>query len=498
MTKNSPGKKKLSDGIRKKDEEEKVAVPRGGGLAKAFSAAPTATASPTQEPRAREGIVIIDGVGEEHASSEARSSEEVVADVTPRRSFFARGRNRVAGIGARADAETTRRVRSGASGAGAHPALWGACAGCAALLGAIIFVSTAGARLTITLKPRTESVSLEDITARFDTNAAKVAVTDKVIPAERLVFARTLRKEFNASATEDVHSRAHGTIKIYNQFSSVPQVLVRNTRFVTQTGAVFRLSAQVTVPGAKMIGGKITPQFIEAEVVAGQAGEAANGTDETKLRIPGFAGTPKYDGFYAIADQGFSGGASGTMRVASADDITHAEEVVTKELVALLEQEMASKVPPGLVYQTALHEVQITQVVAPPAHTPGEKFSVEAVATGKVLAFRASDVDALIRGVVVGDDRTHAIVAGSETPEYGVRTIDFELGRADVVIGGSVKTKSVIPEDELASLVTRKGSGSINDLLKSRPEVGSFTLSFFPPWRASAPDDPAKIHFVVQ
>ncbi len=485
MIRNLPSKKKLSDGIRKKDGEEKVVARKSAAAArpaKATDVDPLAQAGRLPESYVHEGIMITDGTGEEHAAS-----EEVVVDVVPRPSFFVRAHERVAGIGKRADVRPKMR-----------PALWGACAGCAALLGAAIFVSTAGARLTVTLKPRMESVSLQDIAVRFDTSATKVAAEQKLIPAERLVFTRTLTREFNASATEDVHNRAHGTIKIYNQFSASAQALVRNTRFVTQAGVVFRSTAQVMVPGAKIIEGKITPQFIEAEVVADQAGEGSNSTGEAKLGIPGFVGTPKYDGFYAVAAQGFSGGATGAMRVASADDIAHAEEAVTKELVESVEQELASKVPPGLVYQTALHEVQITRVTAPPAHTPGEKFSVSAAAAGRVLAFRASDVNTVIKNMVVGDDQTHVIVEGSEAPEYGVRTIDFELGRADAVIRGSAKTKSVIPENEFAALITSKKAGSISDLLKSRSEVDSFTLSFFPPWRSSAPSDPAKIHFVVE
>ena len=377
-------------------------------------------------------------------------------------------------------------------------AVWGMVVGCAAVAAGAVAASTAGARLTLTLKPRIENVSVEDIAVHFDTAVAKVSAADKTIPAQQLTASKTIRKEFPATGMEDVSERARGKIKIYNQFSSLPQMLVKNTRFVTDTGALFRLSQGASVPGAKIADGKIVPQFIEAELIADGAGEKFNASGEIKLRIPGLAGSPKYDGFFAVAPEGFSGGASGTARVASPDDVARAQESVTKELFAFLEEEMRAKIPPELIYKDTFRDIQVSRLDGPQAHTPGEKFFVGATAAGRVLAFRESDVIAILKDFAVGSDGARALVDGSAALEYRVRNIDFDLGRADVLIRGSVKTSAVLPENELAALVAGKKEGSIADLLKHRADIGSFRLSFFPPWRSSAPDDPSKVRLIIQ
>ena len=71
------------------------------------------------------------------------------------------------------------RERPKENGRGRRRAVWGMAVGCAAVAAAALAASTAGARLTLTLKPRIESVSVEDIAVHFDTAAVKVSAVDK-------------------------------------------------------------------------------------------------------------------------------------------------------------------------------------------------------------------------------------------------------------------------------------------------------------------------------
>ena len=62
--------------------------------------------------------------------------------------------------------------------------------------------------------------------------------------------------------------KAQGTLTIYNAYSSAPQTLVATTRFVTPDGKIFRLTNEVTVPGAKITNGQIVPSSINAPIAA--------------------------------------------------------------------------------------------------------------------------------------------------------------------------------------------------------------------------------------
>ena len=165
---------------------------------------------------------------------------------------------------------------------------WGAAAGFVFLVVALTLVSTVFARVTLVLKPAVEKVAAEDIAVALDISVSKPLVPQRVIPAELLSFSKTVRKEFQATGTKMVEEKARGRVRIYNQYSSSSQGLVSTTRFLTQGGALYRLLKSVTVPGAKIEGGKIVPQFVEAELVADDPGEGSNASGEVKLSIPGF------------------------------------------------------------------------------------------------------------------------------------------------------------------------------------------------------------------
>lgn len=375
---------------------------------------------------------------------------------------------------------------------------WGMLAGVGIVAALFILASTSFARLTVVVKPRVEEAAIENVGALLDTSVSKVLFSQKVIPAERLTFSRTAAREFTATGHERVDARARGKARIFNAFSAAPQPLVAGTRFTDDTGAVYRIQKALAVPGAKIEAGKVAPQSIEAELVADITGEAGNRAGELRLKIPGFQGSARYDGFYAIATQGFSGGFKGEATVATKDDIKMAEEEVTKRVFEELEAEMARKVPPGLHLLRELREIQVAKMESPRAGTPGERFSVSAEAVGKALVFREEDPISLAQSLALEESKDQEPVEGSARLTYTVKNIDFERGRAEVVIAGNLKTKTRIPDRELATIISGKKEGSVIELFKARKELASFNLAFFPPWRSKAPSDPAKIRIRVE
>lgn len=360
-----------------------------------------------------------------------------------------------------------------------------------------LLLSTVFARVTVDIKPRIETIALQHISVAFDTSVSQTLIPQKVIPGEKFDFTQSAKDEFLATGKQHIEDRARGTVKIYNSFSSTPQNLVINTRFLADNGVLFRLAKTITIPGAKIDQGKIVPQFVEAELVADKAGEGANLSGTPTLKIPGFKGSPKYDAFYA-ASSGFSGGFRGEAVVATADDIKKAQEQMTKRVYDNLRQEMARKVPSGFKVIDALEEIKITKVDAPKENTRGDRFMVTAGAVGRLIVFREKDVVDLLSQLSIKEDATKIFVPGSAALTYQIRAIDFEKGRADILVDGEMKIKSVIPGAELAGILQGKKEGTLIEALKNRPDIASFRLSFFPPWIASAPSDLQKIKVITE
>lgn len=379
-----------------------------------------------------------------------------------------------------------------------RPLRWWALGSIVAMVILVFLVSTVFARLTVTLKPKLENMVLKDVSVTLDSSVPKVLSAERVIPAERLEFVRSAAEEFDATGQKFIEEKARGKVQIYNSYSSSPQTLVENTRFITDSGILYRLTKNTLIPGAKVGEGKIIPKFVEVELAADRAGEEANFEGEVNLKIPGFKGSPKYSGFYASSLSGFSGGFRGDTRVVSKSDLVKAEEFVTKKAYSEVKEEIARKIPPEFSLIDALREVEITKIDIPRENTRRDRFSAEAKAVGKVIVFRGEDIKEFLKAAVLKDDKTKELISDTVSVRQQIRSVDFSKGKADVSLQGEIKVKSVIPEGEFASLISGKKEGSIIELLKQRPELSAFRLAFFPPWRFSSPQEIEKIKFVIE
>lgn len=373
------------------------------------------------------------------------------------------------------------------------PLFKGILVGAGSVLLLIVLVSTVFARLTVSIKPKAETVDVQDVSIVFDTSASEVIAKQKVIPAAKLELSKTVSQDYDASGVKNASFPARGRVKIYNAFNTSSQQLIATTRFLTDKGVLYRLPQAVTVPPAKLEGGKIVPQFIETELVADSSGEGGNISGSATLQLPGFQGTPRYGKFYAVAESGFSGGAVGERRVVTAEDRTRASEEVTKRVYDELEKESVSKVPPDFTVSDSLKSIEITQVDIPSVDTVADRFSARADAVASLMVFRESDVIEFLKGLTVGSDEKREIVPGSVSLTYTVRSVDYAKGRADVIVRGTIETRAVISEEDILSTFVGRKKVEIEESLSSRTDIESSTVSLFPVWLFSAPSDAGKI-----
>lgn len=380
-------------------------------------------------------------------------------------------------------------------------ALWGVATGMILIMGAGIAVSTILSRATVRVKPKIEVATIQNVSVIFDTSVSQPVSEQKTVPAEHLHFTQTSTQEVNVSGTQYVEARARGMVKISNHYSAAPQRLVAQTRFTTSTGALFRLASPVVIPGAVIEKGILASRSSDAELVADVSGEQANIRGQVLLKIPGFIGTPKYDGFTAIASNGFSGGSRGMKKIASDGDMQQAQQQVTKRVYDELKVQMQQKIPPGLRLVDGLQEIRIVKVETIDRGQQGDKLVVQAVAKGDALIFHDDDVIALLKGALLPQDNTKTFVDNSVNLTYAVRTLNFERGRADALMQGSVKTKQPLTQvqrDGLARALKGKKQGSVREFFNSHSDVVFLSLSIFPPWKSALPSNSEHILIVEE
>lgn len=372
---------------------------------------------------------------------------------------------------------------------------------CCVLMLAVIgmfILSTVFARLTITIKPQTETRILPEIQTVFDAEASEVVPGENVIPAEFFEFSKEISQEFESSGEEFVQAPSRGVVHVYNNISPISQTLIARTRFVTDKGIIFRTPKAIIVPAVKMENGKLVPQFVEVELIADKTGEAGNISGQQRLKIPGFQGTPKYEGFYAVAPSGFVGGSQGRSRVITKDDAKNAQQQLSKRVFDELKADVVRKIPPQFKLVDGLYVIEITSLSVPPEKTAVAKFTGTAKAAARVFVFRDADVLSILKNAVLGEDKARELIPDFSALKYRLKTVMFEKKRAEVALGGSVRLKYAVNKDELAESAKGKKEGSIIDLLRGHKEFASFSIVFFPPWLFTAPANPKKITIAVQ
>jgi len=177
----------------------------------------------------------------------------------------------------------------------------------------------------IRIWPETDKISLnENITVAI---AGKTDVSKKIIIGQVFEENKIISREFFASGETKEGQKASGKIRVYNNYSDVPQVLVKNTRFISDKGNLFRTVEKITVPGGVYEKGKLQPGYIDVGVVADQAGEEYNIGPAT-FSIPGFVGTAKYTAFYGKSFEAMSDGFIGDVPQILSDDISKAKEIL--------------------------------------------------------------------------------------------------------------------------------------------------------------------------
>lgn len=159
------------------------------------------------------------------------------------------------------------------------------------LFGASVYLVLPKADINISIK----KIPLKaQIPVAVSKNINSLNLASGIIPGQYFSLDKTGSKIVEGSL------KIGGVIEIYNAYSAAPQKLIANTRFETKDGKTFRIQSPVIVPGAKISGAKLIPSSIKTNVVAEAMGDEYL-IGPSYFTIPGFKGTPKYAGFYALS-----------------------------------------------------------------------------------------------------------------------------------------------------------------------------------------------------
>lgn len=330
--------------------------------------------------------------------------------------------------------------------------------------------------------------------------AEKSAVLDtRIMSIASQVFSETgnFSKKFPATGKRQVERPATGIITVFNSYSSDAQQLVEKTRFMAPNGLLFRLTKTITVPGAKIVDGKIIPSSIDAEVAADAPGPDYNIEPVKLFTIPGFKGSPKYQSFYGESAKSMSGGFIGEVAYPTSDDIAKAKSKSAVDLESDLNTKLFAQVPKEFkILEGARSYKTLSQKVDENTDADGN-FSVFTEGKSSVISFKESDAQELLK--------KKALIVNNE--DFEVRSFDlkYELARADFDKGKvtfPVKFQAELARkmdaEAVKNQIVNKTEAELKTMIFALPGLESATISLWPFWVKRVPQALDKIKVVVE
>lgn len=295
-----------------------------------------------------------------------------------------------------------------------------------------------------------------------------------------------------ADTATSAGTRATGKIKITNNFSSEAQPLLATTRFESNTGKIYRIQENVTVPGNGSI---------EATVVADGSGESYNLNDGS-LTIPGLKGTDKYGKINATVVSPITGG-GGTEAVSGGTFIKADEETLRTraqdEAKRMFSESVDNEKNDIYTFVDGLQIERVTETGLPKVGSvPGEYeysavFKVTAYATSK-----ESVTNAILKNIRSEYDGITFAPAEKEL-SFTDFTLNKENTEASLKAHLETTLAANIEEQKIKADLRGKAASDLKNFTTAHPEIKSLSIMVKPSWALKRiPSNPNKIHIKTE
>ena len=349
------------------------------------------------------------------------------------------------------------------------------------------------AKANVLIWPHLRQVELQErIEAR--TSEKAVSVIDKAVPAKLFEQEKSLTRLFPASGLRLVETKAAGVITVFNK-RDVPQILVANTRFISEEGRLFRSNQRVIIPAA--IGA--IEGSLEVQVAAAQGGEEYN-INPSNFSLPGLVGSPLYTLIYGKSEKAMSGGSKTEQSIVTKSDIENAKETLLGDTTKLAKDALIAFIPsPYTVSDDSITTRILEAFTAVKEGTALSQFTFSAKVRAQALVFQQSDLEMLshefLTQILKESERIHEKMFHAV---YTVRTIDMKAGI--ISLEGDVSSAVYLDPSlvELRSRLVGKKKGEAEALLVASPAVARFKLSLWPFWMTVVPQDPSRLDISLE
>ncbi|MCI0542443.1 hypothetical protein L0Y69_01655, partial [bacterium] len=309
-----------------------------------------------------------------------------------------------------------------------------------------------------------------------------------------MTLSLTQSRTLTATGEKFVEKKATGKIIIYNSFSAEPQRLVKNTRFESPDGKIYRISESIVVPGMKKEGGNDIPGTLEVTVYADLPGKEYN-IGIVDFTVPGFKGSPRYEKFSAKGKTPMAGGFQGKMKVVAEQDLEAAKSDLEGNLKAALWTKALAEKPAGTVIWQSVSEYEFEHTTK-----DSDDGSVTAEATG-VLSLGIFDEKAISHGIAKRSFSLseEEIVLADNLAELTVEFKDIsrlktpDLPTGEILVSGKSTIVWQVDTNKLAEELAGVKKQEYKGVFAKFPGIERARVTLRPFWKTRFPEDPNDI-----
>lgn len=355
------------------------------------------------------------------------------------------------------------------------------------------------------------SPKLETLTYKtnliVDKATAGINSSDRVIPGQLIKEEKEISQDFPSSGKEIIENKAQGTIRIYNNYSTSSQILISGkaqidkTRFISDSGKIFRLKEKTVVPGAKIEKGELVPSYIDAEVEADKAGEEYN-IGPSIFSIPGFAGTPKYTRFYAESFSQMTGGFIGEKPQITKEDLEKAESSLNERILKEILDALKIKMPQDYILIDDAFQIKILETTF--SAKSGENlalFNGKIKASSQGIIFRPSALESVSNQYIDSQiqknlsliEENKKVKEGSLKINYSVEKLETEKGKLFLNLEVNKESFTDLDLDLLRENLADKNRAEISKFFEDQPQIAKVEIKLWPFWVRKIPKNIEKI-----
>jgi hypothetical protein len=362
-----------------------------------------------------------------------------------------------------------------------------------------IFASTAYlSKITLTVFPEFKEPNV---------NAEFTAYTDRredALTYEIMTLEQTGERQVKASGQENVESQAKGFLEI-SKTTPGSERLIKNTRFRSADGLIFRIQESVVVPGAmKDSSGALVPGTIRAEVFADAVGSEYNLPVGAKFDVPGFKDsnlTELYNSIKAENREPLAGGFKGPKFMIDDNELSTAKQSLQMELRDSLLTKIESEKPADfVVFKDA---VAITYNDLPTVQYGDDLVTIKVQAVLQLPLFKHADFSSFIAKETI-PTYSQDPVRIRNTDDLKFSYTDSNTGTTNIANAPSLTFNIVgkplivweYSAEQLQKDLAGKQMTAISTVLSGYTGIKNASITGKPFWARSFPDEPSEINII--